>query len=186
MKSDIAEPQTLSTAPTALFTRSFVLLCLTMFFAFATQAAMVPAIPLYVDHLGGSAFLAGMALLAFSIPTIAVRPFLGRLADRWSARWVLVGGLILSATGSLLFLFPALIMVFVAGVVRGLGWAGVNIGGYTVLATAAPPHRRAEAAAYYTSAIASASILFPALALWLIAAMAPSNGYFCFAPLCRC
>ncbi len=130
---------------------------------------MVPAIPLYVDYLGGSAFLAGMALLAFSIPTIAVRPFLGRLADRWSARWVLVGGLILSATGSLLFLFPTLIMVFVAGAVRGLGWAGVNIGGYTALAAAAPPHRRAEAAAYYTSAIASASMVFPALALWLIA-----------------
>ena len=129
---------------------------------------MVPTIPLYVDHLGGSAFIAGMALLAFSIPTLVVRPYLGRLADRWSARWILVGGLILSGVGSLLFLFPALIMVFVAGAVRGVGWGGVNTGGYTVLAVAAPPQRRAEAAAYYTSAIATASVFFPALALWLI------------------
>jgi MFS family permease len=65
-------------------------------------------------------------------------------------------------------------MVFVAGAVRGLGWGGVNIGGYTVLATVAPPQRRAEAAAYYTSAIATGFVLFPALALWLI----DSHGAF--------
>jgi MFS family permease len=81
---------------------------------------------------------------------------------------VLAVGLILLAAGSLLFLAPLLAMVFIGGIVRGLGWAGLNIGGYTTLATAAPTQRRGEAAGYYTSATASASIIFPALGLWLI------------------
>jgi MFS family permease len=59
-------------------------------------------------------------------------------------------------------------MVFLGGFVRGLGWAGVNTGGYTVLATTAPPERRGEAAGYYTGATSGASIIFPMLGLWLI------------------
>ena len=151
-----------------LFTRPFVLLCLAMFLGYANQWIFMPTIPLYVDALGGSAFVAGLAILAFSVPSFTARPFVGRLADRWKATGVMAIGLSLLAAGSLLLLVPFLAMVFVAGVVRGLGWAGTNIGGYTTLATVAPPERRGEAAGYYTSATASASVAFPALALWII------------------
>jgi MFS family permease len=152
----------------SLFTRPFVLLCLAMFLGYANQWIFMPALPLYVDSLGGSAFVAGLALLAFSVPSFTVRPFVGRLADRWSAAGVLAIGLTLLAAGSLVLLVPFLAMVFVAGVVRGLGWAGLNIGGYVTVATAAPSERRGEAAGWYTSATASASVVFPALALWLV------------------
>jgi MFS family permease len=154
--------------PTSLFTGPFALLCLSMFLGYANHWIFMPAIPLYVDSLGGSALVAGLALLAFSVPSFTVRPFVGRMADRWSAAGVLAIGLALLALGSLILLLPFLAMIFVAGVVRGVGWAGINVGGFVTLATAAPPERRGEAAGYYTSVTASASILFPALALWLI------------------
>ena len=155
-------------AARSLFTRPFVLLCVAMVLGYGNQWVMTPVIPLYVHELGGSAFVAGLALLAFSVPSFTVRPFVGRVADRWNATGVLAVGLVLLAAGSLLFLVPLLAMVFIGGVVRGLGWAGLNIGGYTTLATAAPAQRRGEAAGYYTSATASAAIVFPALGLWLI------------------
>ena len=154
--------------PVPIFTRPFALLCLAMFLGYANQWIFMPAIPLYVDSLGGSAFVAGLALLAFSVPSFTVRPFVGQMADRWNAAGVLAIGLALLALGSLVLLVPILAMVFVSGVVRGLGWAGINVGGFVALATTAPPERRGEAAGYYTSATASASIVFPALALWLI------------------
>ncbi len=149
-----------------------------MFLGYANQWLMTPIIPLYVQDMGGSAFVAGLALLAFSVPSFTVRPFVGHVADRWSAAGVLACGLVLLAAGSLLFLVPLLAMVFVGGVVRGLGWAGLNIGGYTTLATAAPAQRRGEAAGYYTSVTTSASIVFPALALWLIAGRGGFNAVF--------
>lgn len=152
-----------------LFNRSFVLLCLAMFLAYASQWLMTPIIPLYVDHMGGSAFVAGLALLAFSVPSFVARPFLGRLADRWSAVGVLACGLALLAAGSLLHLVPLLSVLFAGAFVRGIGWGGANIGGYTTLARAAPARRRGEAAGYYTSVVTSVSIVFPALALWLVA-----------------
>ena len=168
----------------SLFTRPFVLLCLAMFLGYANQWLLMPAIPLYVDSLGGSAFLAGLALLAFSVPSFTVRPFVGGVADRWSAAGVLAIGLTFLTVGSLALLAPFLAMVFIAGVVRGLGWAGLNIGGYVTLASAAPADRRGEAAGYYTSATASASILFPALALWFIDGRGGFQLVFLLSSLC--
>ncbi len=158
-----------STAASVLITRPFVLLCAAMFLGYANQWVLTPVIPLYVDDLGGSAFVAGLALLAFSVPSFTVRPYVGRLADQWSAVGVLAIGLVLLALGSLLFLIPLLSMVFIGGIFRGLGWAGINTGGYTSLAMTAPAARRGEAAGYYTSVTASANIFFPALGLWIIA-----------------
>ena len=146
----------------------FLLLCLAMFLGYANQWMLTPVIPLYVQDLGGSAFVAGLALLAFAVPSFTIRPLVGSIADKWSAAGVLATGLVLLATGTLVFLVPLLAMLFVGNFVRGLAWAGVNTGGYTTLANVAPTERRGEAAGYYTSVTASASIAFPAVGLWLI------------------
>jgi MFS family permease len=155
--------------PSSLATQPFLLLCAAMFLGYANQWVLTPIIPLYVEDLGGSAFVAGLALLAFSVPSFTVRPMVGHLADKWSAAGVLLTGLALLATGTLLFLLPFLAALFIGNFVRGVAWAGVNTGGYTTLATAAPQERRGEAAGYYTSVTASVTIAFPALGLWLMA-----------------
>ena len=163
-----------NTSASSLVARPFLLLCLAMFLGYANQWLLTPIIPLYVQDLGGSAFLAGLVLLTFSIPSFGVRPLVGRIADRWSAAGVLAIGLVLLAAGTLLFLVPLLALLFVGSFMRGLGWAGVNTGGYTTLAGVAPAERRGEAAGYYTSVTAGASVAFPALGLWLVA---DSSGY---------
>jgi MFS family permease len=58
---------------------------------------------------------------------------------------------------------------------RGIGWAGLSAAGYTLLATSAPEARRGEASGYYSGVQGSATILFPAVALWLI--YAPFGGF---------
>ena len=155
--------------PQPLATKPFVLLCLAVFLGYANQWVLTPIIPLYVQDLGGSALVAGLVLLAFSVPSVTIRPFVGRLADRWSAAGVLALGLLVLGGGTLLFLIPFFAMLFIANFVRGIGWAGVNIGGYTTLAGVAPAARRGEASGYYTAVSAGTSIVFPALGLWLVA-----------------
>ena len=167
----------------SLATQPFVLLCVAMFLGYANQWLLTPIIPLYVEDLGGSAFVAGLALLAFSVPSFTVRPFVGHLADKWSAAGVLLVGLALLATGTLLFLLPFLVALFIGNFVRGVAWAGLNTGGYTTLATAAPQERRGEAAGYYSSVTASVSIAFPALGLWLTAGRADYSLVFALSVL---
>jgi MFS family permease len=177
----------------SLWTPPFVLLCLTVMLGYAHHALLTPIVPLYVANHGGSAFLAGLALLAFSVPSFLVRPWVGHMADAWSAAGVLTLGLLLLAAGGFLYLTPFLAMVFVGSAVRGLGWAGLNTGGYTLLAGAAPETRRGEASGYYTSVTSSAMVLFPALALWIIDAPGGSfeivfllSGLIAFAGVLLC
>jgi len=158
-----------------LWTPAFALLCLTVALGYAHYALVLPTIPLYVDEHGGSALFAGLAILSFSVPSFGVRPFFGRLADSWSAPGVLSIGLLLLTAGGVFYLSGVLGLIFVAAVLRGFGWAGINTGGYTLLANAAPETRRGEASGYYTSATASVVVLFPAIALWLIDR--PSLGF---------
>ncbi len=107
----------------SLWTPAFALLCLTVLLGYAHHALLVPTIPLFVTDQGGSATMAGLALLAFSIPSFALRPWVGEAADKWSAAGVLSVGLICLMTGAVLYLVPVLAVVFVASAVRGLGWA---------------------------------------------------------------
>ena len=151
----------------ALATRPFLLLCLTMFLGCSSHWALTPIIPLYVHDLGGSAFTAGIVLLAFAVASFTIRPFVGTVSDRWRAAGVLAVGLALLAAGSALLFVPLLAMLFAGMIVRGVGWSGFNVGGYATLATAAPPDRRGEAAGYYTAATSCATLAMPALGLWL-------------------
>ncbi|HEY7270084.1 MAG TPA: MFS transporter [Dehalococcoidia bacterium] len=152
----------------SLWTPAFMLLCLTVLLGYAHQSMLTPLVPLYVEDQGGSAFFAGLVLLAFSVPSFLVRPLFGYMADAWTAAGVLGMGLLLLALGGVIYLLPLLAFLFVGGVVRGLGWAGVNTGGYTLLANVAPAARRGEASGYYTAVTSSASIVFPGLGLLLI------------------
>ena len=151
-----------------MLTRQFVLLCLAIFVTFASQALLTPTLPLYVKSLGGSASAAGWALFAFAAPSFLVRPIMGHACDRWGGMLVLAVGLGVLAVGGLLYFLPFLAAVFAASILRGTAWGATSTGGLAVLVTAAPHHRRGEAAGYYNSALASASIMFPALALWFI------------------
>lgn len=162
----------------SLLTRPFALLCGAVFLGYANQWMVTPVIPLYVDAQGGSAFAAGLILLAFAIPSVAARPFIGMLSDRWSAPGVLALGLVAMALGSALLLAASILMLVIGNIVRGLGWAGVNTGGYARLAASAPAARRGEAAGYYTAATSAASMLFPALGLWLLQRDAGFAGVF--------
>lgn len=151
-----------------LLTRQFSLLCVAIFVTFAHQALLTPTIPLYVKSLGGSASEAGLALFAFALPSFVVRPIMGYAGDKWGGMIVLAAGAGAVAVGGLLYFIPFLWAVYLAAIVRGTAWGATSTGGLSVLVTITPHHRRGEASGYYNSAMACASILFPAVALWMI------------------
>jgi MFS family permease len=157
------------TPPARLATAPYLLMCLVACLAYANQYGLMPVIPLFVDHLGHSPFVAGLVLLAFSLPSFIVRPVLGRIADRSGAAAVLAGGTLLLGAVTLPLLLPSLFVLFCVNVMRGLGWAGVNTGAYAVLAAVAPPARRGEASGYFNAALSATAVLVPAVGLWLLA-----------------
>ncbi|NIJ09254.1 MFS family permease [Sphingomonas vulcanisoli] len=151
-----------------MLTRQFIFLCLAIFVTFANQAMLIPTIPLYINSLGGSASLAGLALFTFAVPSFLVRPLMGNACDKWGGAFVLIAGLGILAIGGLLYFIPYMAAVFAASILRGTAWGATSTGGLALLVTTSPQGRRGEASGYYNSAMTSASILFPAVALWMI------------------
>jgi MFS family permease len=159
----------------SIWTRTFALLCVAQIFGYAQHFMLQPALPLYVIDLGGTPFTVGLVLASFAVTSVIVRPLMGHWSDLWGEARVMAGGMLLQGASALFFLYPLTAISLFANGARGIGWAGLNAGGYSLLALSAPVSRRGEAAGYYSAAQNSASILFPAVALWLIEA--PFGGY---------
>jgi len=152
----------------SLWSPTFTLLCAAQFLGYAQSYVLQPTFPLYVTHLGGSPFVVGLVLGCFGITSVLFRPFIGYWADRWSESGVLILGLLAQAISIMICFIPFIGATMIANAFRGIGWAGMTAGGYTLLATSAPAARRGEAAGYYRGVQSSATILFPAVALWII------------------
>ena len=158
-----------------IWTRTFALLCLAQVFGYAQHFMLQPALPLYVTQLGGTPFTVGLVLASFAVTSVIVRPLMGHWADRWGEAKIMSYGMLLQALSVLICLFPMPKITMLANGFRGIGWAGLNAGGYSMLAFTAPLSRRGEAAGYYSGVQNSASIFFPAIAIGLIEA--PLGGY---------
>jgi MFS family permease len=151
-----------------LWTRAYVGLLMTICLAYCHQALLTPTVPLYIKDLGGSTLVAGLALLAFAVPSFSARPLLGFWADTRTVFVVLAGGTLLLGLMGLLHAPRLLWLVFIASSLRGVGWGAVNTAGFSILAHIAPMQRRGEAAAYYNMFFAAPNAVFPAVALWMI------------------
>jgi MFS family permease len=159
----------------ALWTRAFVVLCLVQFLGYAQHFVLQPTLPIYIIHLGGTPFVVGLVMAAFAVTSLLLRPLVGYWADRWSEAGVMNAGLLIQATSVLLCFIPFIGTTMLANSCRGVGWASLNSGGYALLAHCAPAARRGEASGYYSGAQGSATLILPALALWLIDA--PFGGF---------
>jgi MFS family permease len=122
---------------------------------FLALGILLPVIPLYVEGpLGGSDLAIGIAVGAFSVGAVVLRPFAGRLGDRFGRRVLVVGGAAVVGCSALLYLpassLPLLVAARVAG---GLGEAAFFVGAGTMIADLAPEERRGEAISYWSVAV---------------------------------
>jgi MFS family permease len=128
----------MSSAPSAPFApsdssvRLIRTLTVTVFLQWMGSTSIVPMLPPYIRHLGGSDALAGVVMAAFFAAGVISQYPIGRLADRVGRRPVLVAGLVTYAVASMSFLLP--ITADVAVLLRAL--QGVGAGAATVAALA--------------------------------------------------
>lgn len=152
----------------SIWTPTFTLLCSAQFLGYAQHAVLTPVLPLYVTYLGGSAFMVGLVLAAFAATSVVVRPVVGHWADSWNEAGVMISGLLFQGVSIFICFLPFVGAAMLANALRGIGWAGLNTGGYSLLALTAPESRRGEASGLYSGVQSASAILFPALALWLL------------------
>ena len=154
-----------------LITRPFVSVTFTAFVFFFYIGIVLVTVPRFIeDELGAGEFGVGLTVATFAAAAIVVRPFLGRLIERFGRRAIMMtGALVAAASGALLGLSTTLWHVLVLRSFMGLGEAAVFVGAATLIADLAPPHRRAEAASYFSVAVYGGIGLGPTIGEWILA-----------------
>jgi len=141
--------------PDTLFTPAFVALTLSDLLYFIAGGALIGVTPFFVTGpLGGGPAAVGLAVGAFSVTTLVLRPLAGRWADRHGRRPPLIGGALLFALlvlGHLLVTDLAWLVVL--RLLLGVAEALYFVAGFAALADLAPPGRAGEALSYNSLAL---------------------------------
>jgi MFS family permease len=138
-----------------LITPAFLLITLSTFAYFIAIGALVPTLPRYVEGpLGGTGGSVGLAMGAFAISAVLMRPFVGRLGDRRGRRILIVGGALLVGVSVLGYLVAESLPVLVAlRVLTGAGEAFFYVGAAAGINDLAADSRRGEALSYFSLAL---------------------------------
>ena len=149
-----------------LFTPAFVALLLAELAYFTAAGMEIPLAPLFAARvLGADEVGVGIAVGAFALTALVLRPFAGRAADRHGRRPLLIGGALLYAAATAAHaVAPDLSVMIGLRLVLGVAEAFFFVAGFAALADLAPPGRTGEA------------LSFNSLSLYLGVAMGPIIG----------
>ena len=152
-------------APERLLTPTFAVIVASAAAYFVSLAMHLPVLPRYVsDDLSGNGFQVGLAVGAFAVSAALVRPMIGRLGDRVGRRPLAVVGALVAGLSILGYgLVPSIAFLVALRLVTGLGEAAYFVGAATAAQDLSPPHRRGEAASYFSIAIYSGLAIGPFL-----------------------
>jgi MFS family permease len=138
-----------------IFTLPFTLVVLSGTCYFTALAMLTPVLPDYVEKsLGSGSIAVGIAVGAFAVGAILLRPFAGRIGDSVGRRVLVIGGaLIVAVTTACYGLVHALWFLVLLRIASGFGEAGFFVGAATMITDLAPAERRGEAVSYWSIAV---------------------------------
>ena len=159
-------PSTSATMEPRLFTGPFIALALADLAYFTAAGMLILVTPLFASGpLEADPVGVGIAVGAFSVSALALRPWSGRESDRRGRRPLLVAGAILAAVAILAHTITTdLAILVILRLVLGVGEALFFVAGFAMLADLAPRGREGEA------------LSFNSLALYLGIAFGPVLG----------
>lgn len=87
----------------SMWSVNFILFCLANFLYYGAFYLYIPVLPQYVEMLGGTPADIGLVGGAFGLSSFIIRPYLGKLANEWGRKRMMLLGAISFALLFLLF-----------------------------------------------------------------------------------
>ena len=154
-----------------IWTKNFILLCLANITTFISMQMLLPTMPMYLLHIGGTQLDVGYVMSAYTLGAMLMRAAAGWLVDRYARKTVLLVGLVLMLATTLVYVMATNVL-FMAGIrlLHGLtfGLVGTAIG--TMAADDLPMARLGEGLGYFGLSVNLSMAFAPMLGLWLTGA----------------
>jgi DHA1 family multidrug resistance protein-like MFS transporter len=121
-------------------------LSLAVFLQWFGASAIIPMLPEYIRHRGGTDALAGLVMAAFFAAGVLSQYPAGRIADRLGRRPVLLAGLVVYAVASFGFLAPVGPVADIGlRALQGIGAGAAEVAALAMVSAAVAPDRRGKA-----------------------------------------
>jgi len=147
----------------SLLSRNFIFICLSGFLYFGSFYLLLPTIPQFVASLGGTTSQIGIVVGLFTMASVVLRPYFGKMADGYGRKKVMLFGAGLFA---LLFAIYSqvhdIVPLYLLRVMHGIAHGSYLAASYAYIADLAPLKRRGEVMGVYGIANVVAMALFPA------------------------
>jgi MFS family permease len=153
-----------------LFTSAFVALTLSDLSYFIAAGVLIGLTPFFVTGpLGSDTLGLGLALGAFSVTTLVLRPITGRAADRAGRRpLLLIGAGLFAVMIAAHLLVQDLWLLVLVRVLLGVAEALYFVAAFAALADLAPPNRAGEALSWNSIALYAGIALGPLIGQLLL------------------
>ena len=151
-----------------LWTKSFILMTVGMFFLFTAFYMLFPTLPLFIKQMGGNETQVGLAMGAFMLTAVIFRPFVGGLLDRFGRRPFIIWGLLLFAVAMYMYNWIGGIGVLMAlRILHGGSWALSTTAILTAVTDMIPSARRGEGMGWFSMSMTLAMAIGPLFGLWV-------------------
>lgn len=155
--------------PVKLWTKDFTLIIIINFLVFMNHLMILSTFPFYIEYLGGSETIAGLAAALFSIVAVVCRPVIGWMLDNGKRKAILIIGLCGMALMPIGYLvLSTMFLAFVCRMIHGASLAFSNTSTSTIATDIIPKSRFAEGMGMFGLATALATACAPALGLALM------------------
>lgn len=166
-----------------LWSRDYLCVLLTTFFAAVTHNIFLSIFPLYVSSIGGDNALSGAMITGQVAAGTLTRLVCGRLQDRYGRKRLLAAGALLFLANTAAYLFVRdMTVIFLLRVCNGVS-QGIYFGAAsTIVADIVPPERLVDGIGYFSIAGSVGAAVSPMAGLWVFERLG-AQPLFLFAAL---
>jgi len=148
----------------SIWSKNLILACVANFLYFGSFYVLLPTLPQYVANLGGTASQIGLVVGTFTLISVMIRPYFGKLIDTYGRKkFMMLGAGLFSIVFAVYGQIQAILPLCLLRVIHGAAHSSYLAASYAYVADLAPPNKRGQVMGIYGVSNVVAMALFPAL-----------------------
>lgn len=137
-------------------------------FLFNAFYMLYPTLPLFIKQLGGNESQVGLAMGAFMLSAVILRPLVGGLLDRFGRRPFIIWGLIFFILAMYMYNWVGGIAVLLGlRILHGMSWAVSTTATMTAITDMLPSTCRGEGMGWFSTSMTLAMAIGPMFGIWV-------------------
>lgn len=152
-----------------IWTKNFVVVCVSSFFMFLTFYILTTAFPLYVkDGLHGNQQQMGLSITIYVIGGVLIRPFSGRWVDRYGRKKMAIIGMVIFLLACISYFgAKGMFLFMVIRLIHGMSYGLASTATSTIASSLVPNSRQGAGMGYFSMFMSVGMVIGPAIGLFL-------------------